>query len=263
MKIQFSKYHGTGNDFILIDARRNSLKLSKEQISFLCHRRFGIGADGLMFLKSHPDFDFEMDYYNSDGSGGTMCGNGGRCIVTFAKHLGLINDRTTFIASDGSHEASIDKNGLVKLKMVDVSDIEENADYSFLNTGSPHYVKFVDDVSKTDVYNAGKEIRYSENFKDKGTNVNFVSIENKGIAVRTYERGVEDETYSCGTGSVASAIAYYKKNKLTDTTIPIKTLGGNLEVCFENSNSKFVNVYLKGPAKLVFKGEVEIKQPTT
>jgi len=260
MGLRFTKYHGTGNDFILIDNRQNDVRLNKEQIKLLCHRRFGIGADGLMLLKSHPDFDFEMDYSNADGSGGTMCGNGGRCITAFAKYLGIIANKTIFVASDGPHEAFIDEKGLIKLKMVDVERIEEQAEYSFLYTGSPHYVKFVDDVQKTDVYNYGREIRYSNVYKDEGTNVNFVSEEADGIAVRTYERGVEDETYSCGTGSVASAIAYYKKRRITNTVIPIKTLGGKLEISFDEKNNRFTNVYLKGPAELVFHGEIEIDQ---
>jgi diaminopimelate epimerase len=259
MRLQFYKYHGTGNDFILIDNRQNEVRLTKEQINFLCHRRFGIGADGLMLLKSHKNYDFEMDYYNSDGARGTMCGNGGRCITAFAKHLGIIGDSTEFIASDGPHQASIDENELVKLKMIDVERIEENEGYSFLDTGSPHYVEFVDDVTKIDVYAKGKEIRYSEKYKAEGTNVNFVSAEEQGIAVRTYERGVEDETYSCGTGSVASAIAFYKRNKLSDFVIPIKTLGGNLEVTFKEKNNKFTDVFLKGPAKMVFKGEIIVE----
>lgn len=259
MQLQFYKYHGTGNDFILLDNRTGSIKLAKEQIRFLCHRRFGIGADGLMLLKSHPDFDFEMDYYNSDGSGGTMCGNGGRCIVAFAKHLGIIQNETLFIASDGPHQASVDGNHLVKLKMIDVENIEDNDDHYFLDTGSPHYVKFVEDVHKVDVYTKGKEIRYNEKYSKDGTNVNFVSMEKGGIAVRTYERGVEDETYSCGTGSVASAIAYYKINRLSKPVIPIKTLGGELEVSFEESKGQFTNVFLKGPARLVYKGEVTLE----
>ncbi len=258
MRLRFYKYHGTGNDFILIDNRQNEVKLTKEQIGFLCHRRFGIGADGLMLLKSHKDYDFEMDYYNSDGSGGTMCGNGGRCICAFAKHLGIIENNTEFLASDGPHQAYIDEHGFVKLKMIDVEKIEEYYDHLFLDTGSPHYVKFVDDVQKVDVFNKGKKIRYSEKYKSQGTNVNFVSSIEKGISVRTYERGVEDETYSCGTGSVASALAFYKKNNLTYSIIPIKTLGGSLEVSFKESYDKFTDVFLKGPAKLVFKGEITV-----
>lgn len=257
MMLQFCKYHGTGNDFILIDNRKKRVQLNKEQIKFLCHRRYGIGADGLMFLKSHDDYDFEMEYYNSDGAVGTMCGNGGRCIVAFAKYLGIIKNIASFIASDGPHEATVDENELVKLKMIDVDKIVEQKDYFFLDTGSPHYIEWVNDIDDIDVYNRGKEIRYSEKFTG-GTNVNFVATKKGAIAVRTYERGVEDETYSCGTGSVAAAIAHYQKNQPRVSIIPVKTLGGNLEVSFEKQNDKFINIFLKGPAKLVFQGEIEL-----
>ncbi|MDF1550216.1 MAG: diaminopimelate epimerase, partial [Bacteroidales bacterium] len=196
MLLHFYKYHGTGNDFILIDNRDKRFdNLNRNQIKVLCSRRFGIGADGLMLLKSHPDFDFEMAYYNADGSGGSMCGNGGRCITAFAKKLGIINANTKFLASDGPHDASIDENGLVKLKMIDVPVYEQQDEFSFINTGSPHYVKFVKNVAEVNVYESGKSIRYSEQFQKEGTNVNFVSAEQDGISVRTYERGVEDETY--------------------------------------------------------------------
>lgn len=258
MQIQFYKYQGAGNDFVLIDCRQKPLSLTSEQIEFLCHRRFGIGADGLMLLKPHAEFDFEMDYYNSDGSGGTMCGNGGRCIVAFAKFLGIFDTKTTFVASDGPHEATVDDKALVKLKMIDVEQVEEHEGSMFIYTGSPHYIKFVEDIQFEDVYNEGRRIRYSDTYKEEGTNVNFVSRAKNGINVRTYERGVEDETYACGTGSVAAAIAFYKKFTPSSTEIPVKVKGGNLEVSFQESGNKFTNVFLKGPAQLVFKGEIEI-----
>jgi diaminopimelate epimerase len=258
MMLHFYKYHGTGNDFILVDGREGLTNLTSEQIKKLCHRRFGVGTDGLMILKNIPDFDFQMNYYNSDGSGGTMCGNGGRCIVAFAKHLGIIGNETRFLASDGPHLASIDNQGLVKLKMLDVDYIKETETYSFLNTGSPHHVKFVENADLVNVIEEGKKIRYSDDYKPGGTNVNFVSECDSGIYVRTYERGVEDETYSCGTGSVASAIAYYSRNNSIGTKIPVKTLGGLLEISFDAIDGKFINVYLKGPAKFVFEGKIEI-----
>ena len=259
MQLPFYKYHGTGNDFILIDNRNLLIQnINTEQIRKLCHRRFGIGADGLMLLKSSSDYDFEMDYYNSDGSGGTMCGNGGRCIVAFARHLGIIDTSTKFIASDGPHEAQFNDEGEVNLKMQNVNTIEENEEYSFLHTGSPHYVRFVFDVNSIDVLTEGKKVRNSEQFKKEGTNVNFVSKIGTGLAVRTYERGVEDETYSCGTGSVASAIAYYSKFNLNQVPINIKTLGGNLQVSFNKIGNNYKNVYLKGPAVLVFEGKIDI-----
>ena len=257
--LHFYKYQGAGNDFILIDGRERSFKnLTSEQIKKLCHRRFGIGADGLMILKAIEGYDFEMNYYNADGKIGSMCGNGGRCIVAFARHLGLIHSEAHFMASDGEHFASFDKRGLVKLKMLDIENIVEETNFSFLDTGSPHYVKFVDNPDLINVFEEGKKIRYSDEYKPGGTNVNFISGLEKGIFVRTYERGVEDETYACGTGSVASAIAYYLKNKEIGNCIEVKTLGGMLEVSFENDNNKFRNVYLKGPAELVFTGSIEI-----
>jgi len=200
-----------------------------------------------------------MEYYNLDGSGGTMCGNGGRCISAFAKHLGIISEKGQFLASDGLHEVYIDKNELVKLKMMSVNKIEENDEYSFLYTGSPHYVQFVENTKSIDVVALGRKIRYDEKFMPGGTNVNFVSGQGSNISVRTYERGVEDETYSCGTGSVASAIAYYSKFNLAQNTINIKTLGGELQVSFEKVGTNYENVYLKGPAVLVFEGDIDIK----
>jgi len=259
MRIHFYKYHGTGNDFIIIDNRSLLINhQNTEWIKKLCHRRFGIGADGLMLLKSSAGYDFEMDYYNSDGSGGTMCGNGGRCIAAFAKHLGIIAKSGNFLASDGPHDVYIDENDLVKLKMLSVNKIDQFENYYYLYTGSPHYVSFVDDVDSVDVFGEGKKIRYDEKFKPGGTNVNFASIKDNLLYIRTYERGVEAETYSCGTGSVASAIAYYLAYNLNQTTINLKTLGGNLQVSFDCIDYKFENVYLKGPAVIVFQGDIEI-----
>jgi len=258
MTLQFYKYQGTGNDFILIDGREGLNNLSAEQIKQLCHRRFGIGADGLMILRNVTDFDFKMEYFNSDGYGGTMCGNGGRCIVAFARDLGIISTQARFLASDGPHVANIDENGLVNLKMLDVETINENEKHSVLNTGSPHYVKFVADADTENILEQGRKIRYSEEFKPAGTNVNFVSKTSTGIYVRTYERGVENETYSCGTGSVASAIASYSRDKSLGNNILVKTLGGQLEISFETTNNQYNNVYLKGPATFVFEGRISI-----
>ncbi|MFN8254781.1 MAG: diaminopimelate epimerase [Bacteroidales bacterium] len=259
MKIEFYKYHGAGNDFILIDDRTNNHQvLDSDKISFLCHRRFGIGADGLMFLKSIAGYHFNMEYYNSDGRIGTMCGNGGRCITAFARDLGILDQKASFMASDGLHESFIDSSGLISLKMKDVDNIIIEDDYYFLDTGSPHYVTFVEDINKTNVYQEGKRIRNSDVFKPAGTNVNFVSLKNDNLFIRTYERGVEDETYACGTGSVASAIAFALKFKINQKKVQLNTLGGVLEVSFERENLKFSDIYLKGPAKFVFKGIIEI-----
>ena len=260
MQIQFSKYHGTGNDFILLDnrdARYNNL--SREQVAFLCHRRFGIGADGLMLVEPTPDADFKMVYFNSDGNTSSMCGNGGRCITAFAKTLGIIENKTSFVAIDGLHEAYL-TNGEVSLKMIDVSQVLHHHDDYVLNTGSPHYVTFVDDIDAIDVFKMGREIRYSDAFKKEGINVNFVQTHQQGIKVRTYERGVEDETYSCGTGVVASAIvaSQVKLNKMKH--INISTPGGLLEVRFDNViENHFHDIWLTGKAEKVYDGEIVLR----
>jgi diaminopimelate epimerase len=258
MQIDFFKYQGTGNDFILIDNRSNSFSFTTRQVNFLCHRRFGIGADGLILLESEPGYDFKMTYYNSDGNQSSMCGNGGRCIVAFAKHLGIISQKATFLAIDGPHEATINPDGIVSLKMQDVKNVELGDDYFYLNTGSPHYVKQVSDVENFDVLREGKKIRYSERFKEEGTNVNFIEKTENELFVRTYERGVEDETFSCGTGVTAAALVAAVKGISTGkNNCLVKTKGGMLEVTFEKVlEQNFYNIWLKGPALLVFKGTV-------
>jgi diaminopimelate epimerase len=260
MQLSFYKYQGTGNDFILIDNRLNEISLTTEQINFLCHRRFGIGADGLMLLELEPGFDFKMVYYNSDGNPSSMCGNGGRCITAFAKHLGLIDNKAKFLATDGAHEATIDENEIVSLKMQDVKNVEAGNDFFYLNTGSPHYVKFISDVEKFDVKNMGYLIRNSERFKEEGTNVNFIERLEDSLFVRTYERGVEDETYSCGTGVTAAAlVAAIKGVSNGKNNCLIKTLGGDLEVKFERVlEQNFYNIWLIGHAVMVFKGSISI-----
>jgi len=271
MIISFNKYHGTGNDFILIDNRNNTFELDTASVKHLCDRRFGIGGDGLMLLQSKANYDFEMIYYNSDGNIGSMCGNGGRCIVAFAKHLGLIRNKTVFLASDGEHLAEIldntdilknnslnEKVELVKLKMNDVNKIDLINDNYFINTGSPHYIKFVKYLENIDVYNEGKKIRYSEPFKPGGTNVNFVELNQDYIFVRTYERGVEDETYSCGTGATASTIATALKTNNVQSSLNIKTKGGNLRVYLKKNDSGFSDIWLEGPATFVYSGVLEI-----
>jgi len=260
MEINFYKYQGTGNDFIMIDNRNNAVTLTNEQVAFLCHRRFGIGADGLILLESEPGFDFRMVYYNSDGNQSSMCGNGGRCITAFARQLNLITDKAKFSATDGTHEATIDENGMVSLKMQDVKSMEPGEDFFYLNTGSPHYVKLVEDVENYDVFNEGRKIRNSERFREAGTNVNFIEKQDEQIFVRTYERGVEDETFSCGTGVTAAAlVAAVKGISSGKNSCLIKTKGGTLEVSFEKVlEQNFYNIWLKGPAVLVFKGSVSI-----
>lgn len=258
MEFQFYKYQGTGNDFVIIDNR--DLKFDRQNTSLvkrLCDRHFGIGADGLMLLQNKIGYDFEMVYYNSDGNESSMCGNGGRCIVEFARSLGLVNEKAFFIATDGNHEAVV-KPGYIALKMNDVKAVEINSDHFFLNTGSPHYVQFVDDVEHYNVFENGKAIRNNERFKAGGTNVNFIEKQTDGLFVRTYERGVEDETFSCGTGVTAAAIvASIKAISTTPNSCAIKTLGGNLKVSFEKTtDNTYNNIWLEGPATFVFKGEI-------
>jgi diaminopimelate epimerase len=261
LKINFHKYQGTGNDFIILDNRKKEYSmLSSSQIRQLCDRRFGIGADGLMMLNEKPSQDFDMKYYNADGREGSMCGNGARCLVKFAYHLGIHKNVYRFTAFDGPHEAEIDTDGIVSLKMVDVNHISKFHSDHILNTGSPHYVKMVTDVMNLDVFKKGRDIRYSKQFEQEGINVNFVEQlpDDDKILVRTYERGVEDETWSCGTGVTAAAlVCYHNENGYND--VEVKTLGGTLTVEFERlDDSKYVNIWLCGPAEKVFEGEVEI-----
>lgn len=258
MTVHFYKYQGTGNDFILVDNRDNSFALTTEQIRQLCDRRFGIGADGLMTLNEKEGYDFEMKYYNSDGREGSMCGNGGRCIVKFAYHLGIHRALYRFLAADGDHEAEIDISGIVSLKMKNVQKITKYHNDFVLDTGSPHYVKLVGNVMQLDVYKKGHEIRNSKDFREDGINVNFVEqdINNDKITVRTFERGVENETYSCGTGVTASALVCYH-NEIGFNEVEVKTLGGKLTVEFDRTeDDQFNNIWLCGPAERVFEGEI-------
>ena len=259
MKIHFAKYQGTGNDFVMIDNRKDYFpKKDIKLIENLCDRRFGIGADGLILLEHDSDTDFRMVYYNSDGNESSMCGNGGRCLVAFAKSLNLIDDETDFIATDGLHHASVLENGSISLQMKEVDFVKIESDYVFLNTGSPHHVMMVDDLKNYDVKNKGAEIRYSDLYGKPGSNVNFVNqISENHFALRTYERGVEDETLSCGTGATAAAIAMHATGKTSAHHIYLDVEGGKLEVSFVKEGDKYTNVFLKGPATFVFEGEIE------
>ena len=255
MDIHFCKYQGTGNDFVMIDDRDEHFEMEDHAlIKHLCDRRFGVGADGLILLRKSSEYDFKMIYFNADGYEGSMCGNGGRAIVRFAHDLGIISNQTKFIAVDGEHEASVTSN-VVSLKMADVDLVEQNENDFFMDTGSPHFVAFVKNVQSYDVVEKGTGVRYNDRFKEHGTNVNFVEeIDKNSLYVRTYERGVENETLSCGTGVTACALAASFLDH--ESPISVKTLGGDLSISFEKAQGVFKNVFLMGPAKKVFEGKV-------
>lgn len=259
MKLHFYKYQGTGNDFILIDNRDGQWQLTTAQVAQLCNRRFGIGADGLMELRSEAGYDFRMMYYNADGREGSMCGNGGRCLVKFAHFVGIHKNDYRFVASDGEHLASIEANGWVRLKMKDVPSVMRNGNHDVLDTGSPHLVKLVQNLREYAVVAEGRHIRYSDEYKAQGVNVNFVEpLSGSRIFVRTYERGVEDETLSCGTGVTAAAIVN-AHNDRGFNHVDIKTLGGELYVEYDRkADDVFEDIWLVGPALKVFDGFIDL-----
>jgi diaminopimelate epimerase len=262
MQLSFLKYHGSGNDFIIADNRNGQFAPgNRVLISQLCHRNFGIGADGLMLLESSPEYDFHMRYFNSDGLEGSLCGNGGRCIVHFARETGIISDKAVFSASDGIHQAVIGEGDLVSLRLHDVGSPGRDGDAYITDTGSPHYVVFTANIEELDVFGEGQKIRYSEKYRDKGINVNFAEPSGNRILVRTYERGVENETLACGTGSVAVAICNsYREGEGSKKTM-IQTRGGLLEVSFEKTGGPaFKNIWLTGPARMVYRGTIDTGQ---
>lgn len=256
MQINFHKYQGTGNDFVMIDDReRNFPEDDAAVIGFLCDRKMGVGADGVILIQEHPEHDFRMIYYNPDGSK-SLCGNGSRCAIAFAKALGIIGDQTVFETTDGIHDAFIDQE-IVHFHLHDVGEVERVGEDYFINTGSPHHVQLVEDVNAVEIIDAGSAIRYSEHYMPAGTNVNFVEKGEKSIKVRTYERGVEGETLSCGTGVTACALTASLLNY--GSPVQVETKGGELSVSFEQTgDQQFKNIYLAGPAKKVFEGIVEV-----
>jgi diaminopimelate epimerase len=259
MNIHFSKYQGAGNDFVVIDDRSCDFDRGDNSlVKLLCNRRFGVGADGLMLLRPSEGYDFEMVYYNADGFEGSMCGNGGRCIVAFAYSLGIVDKECNFIAVDGEHSASViePKNEQwISLQMIDVKTIDKGDDFCYLDTGSPHYVQVVEDLQEFNVVERGREIRNNDRFAEVGTNVNFVEIlNNHSLAIRTYERGVEDETLACGTGVTAAVLSAHSTGLITAQEVDVKALGGDLKVIFKENISNYTDVFLQGPAELVFKG---------
>jgi diaminopimelate epimerase len=260
MQIRFYKYQGTGNDFVLVDDRENVFpEHDKKLIERICDRHFGIGADGLMLLRNEPGYDFRMVYFNSDGAQSSMCGNGGRCICRFAFDLGIVKDaEIKFIAVDGPHHAFINDDH-VQLKMSDVHETSLAGGDYFIDTGSPHVVRFMSDVSALDVFEAGREVRYSAAYAEKGTNVNFVEVMGQNLFVRTYERGVENETLSCGTGVTAAALAASLHGFAPDSgSIAVETTGGSLQVHYHRRNGGFDDIWLEGPARFVFQGEITV-----
>ncbi len=260
MKIHFYKYQGAGNDFVVFDNRDNRIDHQNPSwIQQVCDRRFGIGADGLMLLQSHPNFDFEMVYYNADGLPSSMCGNGGRCMVAFAKKLGIIESEANFLAVDGPHYASISAEGnWVSLQMIDVDQVEKDGEAWVLNTGSPHYIELSNDLDKLDVFEKGKAIRNNSTYREKGINVNFIEARNEAYAVRTYERGVENETLACGTGVTAVALAMAKHKQQTGNILTtIHARGGDLQVKFHYDGERFTDIFLEGPAEFVFEGDIQ------
>jgi len=258
MMMTFYKYQGTGNDFIIVDNRLQTIdKSNTKRIAMLCDRRFGIGADGFILLENDEMSDFKMVYYNADGNESSMCGNGGRCITAFAKFLGVIKDKTEFMAIDGLHKAKIEDD-IVHLQMQDVTLVENHKDHLFLDTGSPHHVQLVSQLNDYDVKTKGSKIRYGQPYNEAGSNVNFVEqLSNDSFSVRTYERGVEDETLSCGTGVTAVALAMHNSGKTASCKLRLKAVGGELKVTFNDTGKGYDNIWLVGPAEQVFKGEIE------
>ena len=260
--LHFYKYQGTGNDFVMVDDRAHQFDAADYQrVRHLCDRRRGIGADGLILLREHPQYDFEMVYFNADGYLGSMCGNGGRCTVAFARQLGVIENETRFLAADGPHEARVDADGTVHLRMQDVLGQQEIEEYGvFLDTGSPHLVRFqpASTLAELNVFTEGRALRYGELFREKGTNVNFVEMPatpGQPWQVRTYERGVEDETLSCGTGVTAVALAASRRG--ATSPVHLRTPGGDLRVAFAaQPDGSFTHVFLSGPATFVFEGAI-------
>lgn len=258
MNLTFHKYQGTGNDFVIIDNRELHLDADLIDVAAICDRKFGIGADGLILIENHDSLDFHMIYFNSDGSR-SFCGNGSRCAVSFAQSLGIIQQETHFLSTDGEHFARFEGDW-IHLHMHDVSTVEKGNNHFILNTGSPHYVEFIEDVATHDVVGEAVKIRFNNRFKASGINVNFVEIDGDWLKVRTYERGVENETLSCGTGVTAVALAYHlhRGGHPGEYLQKISTPGGNLNVRFIfHGDEKFSDIYLAGPAVKVFEGKID------
>ena len=262
MNLHFFKFHGTGNDFILIDNREGNMRPEENTVMKLCDRHFGIGADGLILLQQAEGYDFGMAYFNADGRESTMCGNGGRCITAFAHRLGIIRNGARFMAVDGEHLSEVlSSNGneyVVRVKLGDAVVGASTALGTHVDTGSPHLVRFVADVEKVDVVKEGRRIRYGKKMAEAGINVNFAEPVKDTIRVRTYERGVEDETLSCGTGVTAAALVTASKFTPAKGYYNIETRGGRLKVSFRQERTEFTDVWLEGPVVMVYEGSIGI-----
>ena len=259
MELTFYKYQGTGNDFVIIDDRDSKFPDDQALIRSICNRHFGVGADGLILVRNSSEADFHMLYFNSDGRLSSMCGNGGRCLAQFVvKSLGFGAEEGSFMAFDGIHRFRIMANAQVKLEMGNVKEVSPAQKDYFLDTGSPHYVAFHKHVEDADLITMAHKVRYSEPYEQAGVNVNLVEIRKDGLFMRTYERGVEDETLSCGTGMVAAALAWAFRDPRITSPVNISAPGGKTKVHFEKNNSAYENIWLEGPAIESFKGQLEI-----
>lgn len=258
MRLTFEKFHGAGNDFVMLDDRAGDYQnITAAQIQLLCDRHMGIGADGLILIRLNADSDFTMVYYNADGQPSSMCGNGGRCAVAFAYKLGMVDQHTQFMAVDGLHHASYRTDGQVRLAMQDVAGLDRMGEAVVTNTGSPHYVLVKTEIDRLDMYREGSSIRYLPSFKQEGINVNFMEqIASDRFKIRTYERGVENETLACGTGAVAGALAMHFLGHTTHNKIAIQALGGLLSIDFKKTASGYTDIYLSGPTQYVFSGSI-------
>jgi diaminopimelate epimerase len=263
MKVPFLKYHGAGNDFILCKDLffGTEFRQSQTLIRRLCHRHLGIGADGLIVLEQ-LDKGFYMHYFNADGLPSSLCGNGSRCAVAVARAWGWFEKKGLFRAFDGWHEAIVEQDGFeVAIKMKDLSQMQWRQKDCFLDTGSPHYIRFLESLEGLNVVEEGKKIRYSSSYQASGVNVNFACPKDGGLQVYTYERGVEDETLSCGTGVTAAALAFaQKQNLLGSRQIKVDTKGGHLTVTFHFDGQTFRDIWLKGPVQFVFEGFFSLEQ---
>ena len=257
MLVNFYKYQGTGNDFVIIDLRSNNFQLTENNIKTICNRKFGIGSDGLMIMKNHNDYDFEMKFFNPDGSE-SFCGNGSRCAVLYSFHHGLIQRKCTFLTNDGVHKASVKKDEIVRVSIRRPQEFNELKNDSFeINTGSPHFIQFMSNINKLDFLTYCKSIRNNKKYKKNGININLVEERNSNLMMRTFERGVENETLSCGSGVTAAAIAFgYRKTNINK--VHVQTPGGDLTVEFKMNKSTFSEIYLSGPSSFVYKGELNI-----